>query len=311
MPQAEATSSPLEPGTLWSRVEAQTCRALEIGALRSIPTHCEFIEDGGLKFLVRSLDNIVRKEKARKQQEQARASGKPANPFLPYEPDLFVSHLSDTHLCLLNKYNVVDHHLLIVTRAFEEQENWLNYRDFEALWTCMAEVDGLAFYNGGRSAGASQPHKHLQLVPTLLATEPRVIPVETLILGCLSNLSTSNSMPHTVDGLPFAHAVCTYCLDPQMPTADAAAFLTHCYSQLVHAVGMGPAREGDRQSGAYNVLMTRRWMMLVPRSQDSFASISINSLGFAGSLFVSTEKQMKTLKDYGPMTLLKNVARSL
>ncbi|NIO40609.1 MAG: phosphorylase, partial [Burkholderiales bacterium] len=38
------------------------------------------------------------------------------NPFLPYGKDLFVSDISETHLALLNKFNVIDYHLLIVTR---------------------------------------------------------------------------------------------------------------------------------------------------------------------------------------------------
>ena len=66
---------------------------------------------------------------------------------------------------LLNKYNVVPHHLLIITRHFESQESALTQADFQALWTCLAEYDSLGFYNSGESAGASQPHKHLQTVP--------------------------------------------------------------------------------------------------------------------------------------------------
>jgi ATP adenylyltransferase len=48
---------------------------------------------------------------------------------------------------------VVDHHILIVTRAFEDQDTWLTLADFEALAICMAEIDGLAFFNGGRWRG--------------------------------------------------------------------------------------------------------------------------------------------------------------
>lgn len=311
MAQAETTPSFLVPGTLWDKIKTQTQHALAIGALHSIPTQCEFITDGGIEFVVRSLDNIARKEKARKQQKRASSKGKSANPFLPYEPDLFVSHLSGSHLCLLNKYNVVDHHLLIVTREFEEQETWLSARDFEALWLCMAEVDGLAFYNAGRDAGASQPHKHLQLVPMPLTPRTQ-IPVEPLMghENSTPEALMALSQPYSIQAFSFPHVVKQYCLDPQMPIADAAALLTETYRQLVNTVELGTVREGDRQTGAYNLLATRRWMMLVPRSQDRFASISVNSLGFAGSLFVSTEKQMKTLKDHGPMTLLKNVAWS-
>ncbi len=307
MPHTEATPSFLVPGTLWDKIKTQTQHALDIGALHSIPTQYEFITDGGIEFVVRSLDNIARKEKARKQQTQASSEGKPNNPFLPYETNLFVSNLSDSHLCLLNKYNVVDHHLLIVTRAFEEQETWLNSRDFEALWRCMAEIDGLAFYNGGQDAGASQPHKHLQLVPMSLTPGTCDIPVNSLIH---SKPDIDPSPLQSIQAFPFPHAVKEYRLDSHLSIQEATATLIETYRQLVHELELGTVQEGDRQTGAYNLLATRRWMMLVPRSQDRFASISVNSLGFAGSLFVSTEKQMKTLKDLGPMTVLQNVAWS-
>ena len=44
--------------------------------------------------------------------------------------------------------------------------------DFDALARGLAAIDGLAFYNGGTVAGASQPHKHLQLVPVPLGVGP-------------------------------------------------------------------------------------------------------------------------------------------
>lgn len=56
----------------------------------------------------------------------------PRNPFLPYEEGLWVAHLSDTHTLLLNKFNVVPHHVLVVTRQFESQQDPLNSRDLAA-----------------------------------------------------------------------------------------------------------------------------------------------------------------------------------
>ena len=159
----------LKPGTLLTRIKEQTQHGLECGALQSIPTDYEFVEQNGIHFLVRILSNLNRKDEAKEKQDKAAKTGKDFNPFLPYEKDLFVADISQTHLCLLNKFNVVDNHLLIVTREFEEQENLLNYQDFQAMWACLAQIDGLAFYNGGKVAGASQRHKHLQLVPTPLA----------------------------------------------------------------------------------------------------------------------------------------------
>jgi ATP adenylyltransferase len=48
-------------------------------------------------------------------------------------------------------------------------------------------------------------------------------------------------------------------------------------------------------------------MFIVPRSQEHFESISVNSLGFAGALLVRNEQQMQMLKVVSPMTILKQV----
>ena len=121
------------------------------------------MEDGGIRFLIRILRHLARKPR-REAPDASPAAARP-NPFLPYDPAMYVADASPTHVCLLNKFNVVERHLLIVTRAFEDQETPLTQPDFEALWTCLAEAEGLGFYNSGAVAGASQPHKHLQLVP--------------------------------------------------------------------------------------------------------------------------------------------------
>ena len=59
------------------------------------------------------------------------------NPFLPYEEDLWVCHLSASHTLLLNKFNVVAHHLICVTRDFQPQTAPLNAADLGATWQAM------------------------------------------------------------------------------------------------------------------------------------------------------------------------------
>ncbi|NEO26895.1 MAG: phosphorylase [Kamptonema sp. SIO4C4] len=283
----------LEAGTLWDKVKETTEQATRSHALQSIPTDWEIVEDGDVPFLVRVLSSIARKEKAKKQQEK---SPKPKNPFLPYEKDLFVTDISPTHLCLLNKFNVVAHHLLVVTRDFEEQENWLNLADFQAMTACLQEIEGLAFYNGGKNAGASQPHKHLQLVPFPLTPHNATIPLEPLLKD-----TDNTTIPH----LPFRHAFTTF---PSPPSPET--YLDY-YQHLLQEVGLlNHEASPTQQTNAYNLLATRNWMLLIPRVQDQFASIPVNSLGFAGTFFVKNEEQLAQLKDYRPFTILKNVAQS-
>ncbi len=289
----------LEPGTLWASVTKRTKQALQCGALQPLSTKCEFIEQDNVHFVIQVLPNLARKDEA-KQQQQTTTSRKEFNPFLPYEEDLFVADIYPTHVCLLNKFNVINHHLLIVTRSFEEQESLLTLQDFEAMRACLAEVEGLAFYNAGRTAGGSQRHKHLQLVPLPLAPRGPRIPTEPLLAASFQKVGTAS-------GFPFVHAIAQ--LDPhwiESPLAGAEATLS-CYHNLLTAVGLQQG-SNNRQSAAYNLLATRQWMLLIPRSQESFESISVNALGFAGTLLVRSERQLQLLKDHGPMTILSKVA---
>ncbi len=279
----------LKPGTLWTSVRNKTAHALQCGALLSIPTEFEFVEQGGVNFLVRIVSNLERKKTAKQNQNQE------FNPFLPYEEDLFVADISDTHVCILNKFNVVDYHLLIITRAFEEQDSLLTLEDFAAMWACLADYDGLAFYNSGKIAGASQRHKHLQIVPLPLAPSGTQIPISPL----LSSAKFQNTRA-TIPGLPFLHAFAP--LDSrgmESPFTAAAATLEQ-YQTLLQVLGL-------QVSDPYNLLATREWMLIVPRSHEEFESISVNSLGFAGALLVRNHAQMQILKTIGPMNILKSV----
>ena len=254
-----------------------------------------------MRFLVRILANLTRKEKADLDQQAQSRAGKSVNPFLPYDSDLFVANLSATHLCLLNKYNVVDHHILIVTRAFEDQDTWLTLADFEALAICMAEIDGLAFFNGGRMAGASQRHKHMQLVPPPLCPDRSPLPLATVIAAL--QIASDAAVPVRSPALPFCHAI----LPLTPPSSATGNGLLEAYRTLLTHLGVDWSQ--PPLAFPYNLLVTRDWMIAVARQQDHYQSIPVNSLGFAGSLLVKNLEQFELLKALGPMTILRHVAR--
>lgn len=293
----EYSTLKLEPGTLWERIIEQTQHALACHSLQPIPTECQFIAQESIQFLVRVVSNLARKGIAKKKQQDL---GQDFNPFLPYETDLFVADLSDTHLCLLNKYNVVDYHLLIITRAFEEQETWLARADFEALAACLLEFDSLAFYNSGKLAGASQRHKHLQLVPLPLTPQGRELPIAPALAA-----AQFEGRVGTIPLFSYRHALVK--LNPACLTSPSAAAqaMLEGYQVLLAAIG----RAGwERPAGAYNLLATRQWMLAIPRSQESFASIPVNALGFAGAFLVGNQEQLQLLQKLGPLSVLQQVA---
>jgi ATP adenylyltransferase len=288
-------------GFLRETIEQRTREALASGAMQPIETEQIGIEDGGVRFVVRKVSSLARKELARR----AAGSGPaPVNPFLPPEPELLVGEISDAHLAVLNKFNVIERHLLIVTRRFEHQECLLNRDDFAALAACMAQIGGLGFYNGGTDAGASQPHKHLQRVPLPLADDGPALPLEALMPVDPQGIAV-------LQGLTFDHAWAPLSAG-LFDSADAAgAVIDDLYRRLLERVGLGAVRVGDeeRQSAPYNLLLTRRWMLLVPRSREHYEGISVNALGFAGSLFVKDDGQLELVRRVGPMNVLRGVAR--
>jgi|APTNR8051073442_1049403.scaffolds.fasta_scaffold07868_2 ATP adenylyltransferase len=288
--------------SLPARIRSRSGRALATGALVPIATTERRIDDGGVRFVVRAVSSLARK---RWDSLSPPVRSNPANPFLPYDPDLFVGDLGASHVCLLNKFPVIDGHVLIVTSAFEHQDRLLGRQDFDALFRCLKPIDGLGFYNGGTVAGASQPHKHMQVVPLPLSTDDGP-PVP--IAARLNADSSAVEGIARVD-LPFRHRVAR--LDRRRMThADAAGSVVHdLYQRMLDALGIGPVERhgGPCAASAYNLLITLDWMLLVPRSRENVATVSVNALGFAGSLFVRDDKEMDLIAATGPMTLLRDV----
>lgn len=263
-------------GDLNRRLQETSDRALASGALHPIATHHEIVDDQTGRFLIRVVENL-------KQKDAAKSQATAPDPFLPYEEALFVADASPTHVCLLNKFNVVDHHFLIVTREFVDQRSPLDLADFEALWDCLTVCDGLGFYNGGKRAGASQKHKHLQVVPLPLIPGGTGIP--------LADRIESKSNP-----LPFQHSLCWFPREARSARELARRSL-EIYEQACEALCVDQ----------YNVLVTRQWLLVVPRRAEKFDLISLNALAFAGAMLVRDDEQLKRLKTAGPMTALEHV----
>ena len=254
-----------------SRIQKIAARAAASGALQPIVTSSAIIDDAGGRFVVRAASSLAAK---------ATAPGR-EDPLGDYEPELYLADVGADHYALLNKYPVMPEHLLLVTRAAEPQERLLGAGDFGALAALLADLDGLAFYNGGTEAGASQGRKHLQLVPLPLAPEiDDPVPLESLIVR---------------EALPFRHAF-----------APVSSDMHGCYRELLGRCAIG-ALPDERQSAPYNLLATRRWMLVVPRRREHYETISINALGFAGSLFVRSAAELERVRRAGPMAVLRAV----
>jgi ATP adenylyltransferase len=274
---------------LVSELERKAHSARRSGALVPLDTRVHRVSDHGIDFIVRVAQGLKQKTAA-----NADRNGPRHDPFQPpYEADLYLGEVSRTHVALLNKFNVLDRHLLLITREDRPQTELLDESDFDALLRGLDAIDGIAFYNGGPEAGASQPHKHLQIVPLPLAEGDKGFPLQGLIHRPALN------GPAILDtGFPLAVA--------PMPSEPSPATLMTLYRALWQVLGR--SANGPDQPGPYNLLATRSSMWLVPRGRADYQGMGVNALGYAGALLVRDDEQLRTLETLGPMKLLGRVA---
>ncbi|RHZ78615.1 hypothetical protein Glove_158g54 [Diversispora epigaea] len=266
------------------------------------------------------------------------------DPFAPYDQQLFVEEY-EKYIILLNKYCIIPKHLLVVTKEYESQANPLNPNDFDALWHCMKQIKSqksLAFYNCGELSGASQSHKHMQIL-TLSDEPPMSSPICTI----------QDKKPGEIfelAELPFIHYLSF--IDPQKLCDNESSddkssddkssddkssddkssdgepgqylnklfhsmlsiLIESLHNQLLSSEG-GEEEEEEKKGKSsfrtlsYNFIMTQKWMMIVPRCNSTHElQIDINSLGFAGMLLAKSEDELECIKGVGVMKFLKEVA---
>lgn len=307
-----------------ARIRAVSEAALESGSLKPLDTEQTLLPGNGRSppFLLRLLRKHEKPHLPLDKNNNTNDNEKKnKNPFLPYDPTLYVADIPPAHVLLLNKFPVLSDHTLIVTAAYEPQSSLLTEGDHEAMWRGLAELPALAFYNAGPIAGASQRHKHLQLVPTpLVGSWTADTPFDEILRP-----SCPTGIPYAAPGLPFLHAaVAMNDVAESAARGDinsAATISMQRYTNLISileprvlaAASATTMQEQDPSLGdivrpfSYNLLVTARWMLLVPRREEYFQDISINSLGFAGCLLVKDEKSMKSVQEAGGLAVLSAV----
>jgi ATP adenylyltransferase len=173
----------------------------------------------------------------------------------------------------------------------------------------MKMANFIAFYNCGPESGASQPHKHMQLLPAPLSgtrIEDGDFPLQPLFE------STANQQPlesvFQVNGLNFLHGALRLkkALEDKS-IEDLSKYLLMVYNHVIDVLGM-KTNPGDKIANkSYNFLMTKSFMWIVPRKSDTYNGIEINSVGLFGSILAKSSDRLEQIKTIGPYTILQNV----
>lgn len=302
---AVATSS-AKPFRTWKAIVEAYERAERNGSAYRTETRAELLREASVDATCVLRVAVALRDKPKADLEKKTKEWR--NPFLPYDKDLWCCDLSDTHVLLLNKFNVVPHHTLVVTKEFRSQEEPLDEDDIEALWDTIVSypAGALAFFNSGPKSGKSQPHKHVQVVPLPLADELSQLPFHHLIVEAWKRQKDAeihqkrSSKCFSVDSLPFVNFVCMF--DGSASTGEVLNGYQEVYHHIEECTGDNPV--------SYNLLITKQWMMAVPRSLEMAGPVSVNALGFAGTFLVRNQEEINYMRNHGCLEALKIVGLS-
>ena len=271
--------------SFWQQALERSATARACGAL--VPLETSIDPEDLAPFVLRRLLSSTPKH--------LRAGGPKPNPFLPWEPHLEVCRLGPEHVLLLNKYPVQQGHLLVITAGWKPQSGWLEAPDWQAVCRVGADTSGLWFFNSCAAAGASQPHRHLQLLPR--QQQQPSCPLEPLLEGWLNGAADGHT-PRP-DWSPALSAR----QDPGDPQELGQLYRSHCA-----LLGLGEPEHDPVPRAPYNLLFSDRWMLTVRRSREHARGFSINALGFAGYLLATDQSDVTWLRSSGGWELLSLVA---
>lgn len=269
----------------WTKAREVSQRAMENETLVPIASKAFYFESEGYRCFGHTLSDNIRKKPVAHFSDTPKAV---RNPFLPYEKAMYVSEAGDDHVCILNKFPVITPHLLICTRQYAQQNQLLDLSDFTA-WLMAFRFepnvtslpneshdadDVLGFFNGGVMAGSSQPHRHMQVVKSQIPFEQAIANGE----------------------LPFPHQLSLISeLNPNK--------IHQGYLEMMSELHLLPEHDNGICK-PYNLLLTKRWMLIVPRSVNQVGGMYANGINFSGRFVVKNEAQLQWLKQNGVLAFL-------
>ncbi|KAJ8120742.1 hypothetical protein ONZ43_g2628 [Nemania bipapillata] len=295
-------SPPIVPSNLPTLIKEAFVRAQASGDLIYYPTQVAILTVGSLAFQLRYSPSLAQKPKPPKPVEPNTRS---FNPFENPCPALLVAQLPPSHRLVLNKFAIVPEHFILATRDFKPQSHLLERGDIDAAYACVqayhsADQELFVFFNSGGHSGASQPHRHLQLLPVECmkhGLEATKLGHEWAVLA--DKLCLSEKM------LPFA--VFASSISADMNAEEKHLAYLSLYKRAVSATisNVEAVMEGEAQI-SYNFAMTSTCMALCPRTAEGapiwddsgkeIGNVALNGTVLAGTALVKNKVEWDALR---------------
>lgn len=234
---------------------------------------------------------------------------------------MLVAPLPPHHNLVLNKFAIVPEHFILATEEFRHQADLLESSDLAATRACIdaypSGKDGsgglFAFFNSDSNSGASQLHRHVQLLPVERmrdglegnGCEPWGVLADVLLSRDEARREVDGDVdPH----LPFR--TFTKRIRGDMGPQELREIYLELYRRACREAGKVGVDDGDVGGGeakiSYNLAMTRDAMVLCPRVGEgsavfgptgtSVGKLALNGTVLAGTALVKNQAEWDALR---------------
>lgn len=221
-------------------------------------------------------------------------------------------------------------HFLLITRVFEPQTHLLRAEDLAATYACLRAyhdhtVEGereelFAFFNSGEHSGASQPHRHLQLLPIARMRDGLEDAAQNgkgswgVLADQLAGAGEKEGGASAAESAQLPFSVFAERLRPDVSGSDLRAAYMRLYERACAAAGVvAEAEDGAGTAGeariSYNMAMTRDTMVLCPRTAEGdvvrdkagkeVGRLALNGTVLAGTALVKSQAEWDALRGDG------------
>ncbi|RSL40117.1 hypothetical protein CEP53_013580 [Fusarium sp. AF-6] len=335
-------------------VSAAFSRALAQKELTFYSTEVTVLTLGGVPFQVRFAPGLSRKPEPGAAPAASQPAARPeADPVLKAEEEaikrqarkarmlandvfqnppaaLRISDLGPSHYLVLNKFAIAAEHFILATNEFKDQDHLLEKDDFAAIRACIDAYDNpdggdglFTFFNSGEFSGASQAHRHVQMIPIsrmkdrLEPDSPWSVVADMLTVKDKQFGTITAHLPFTVvarniSGMDSDQLHRTY-LDMYQKGCMVEATVTLHPKHEIEPPLEGPSRI------SYNLAMTKDTMVLLPRLSDKIhledaegkplgVKLSVNGTILAGTVLVKEEHDYRVIQKF-PRALKRGLER--
>ncbi|KXH28308.1 inositol phospholipid synthesis protein Scs3p [Colletotrichum salicis] len=305
------------PVNLPELVKAAFNKARSNGDLTYYATQVTVLKANSTPFQLRFSPALANKPVAQKPKK----TDEPRKPFDPFEsPEkgpLFIADIpsSSGHNLVLNKFAIVPEHFILATKEFKQQTDPLERDDLAATYSCIEAYrqygeqhqghngELYAFFNSGSHSGASQPHRHIQLLPVARMMDGLPDGVEWDVLA-------KQLGPQHISELPFLTFAETIHRD--MTPDELHGIYLSLFRSAVDAVEahIGAVNESGNGGAriSYNLAMTSDRLAVLPRLAEgttifkdgmAVGNLALNGTVLAGTALVKNEAEWDALRSGG------------